>query len=125
MGTISESVIDPSTLGLGDPAREQDCGEQDLVNEVVGLLLIHSSKTRSSYDREALVDWENVYGVKLPPWEEMVVGALVGVVELVDCAPALEAAPSPWVEGPACWVLANPRAFLKVCLIGERKGCSR
>ena len=78
-----------------------------------GPLLIHASKTRSSYDREAQLDWEKLYGVALPPWEELVIGALLGVVELVDCLPASRVDQSPWVEGPACWVLRNPLAFTK------------
>jgi len=78
-----------------------------------GPLLIHASKTRSSYDREATLDWEKMYAVALPKWEELVVGAIVGVVELVDCLPASRVDPSPWVEGPVCWVLANPRAFVE------------
>jgi hypothetical protein len=49
-----------------------------------GPLLIHASKTRTSYDREAQVDWLKVYGVVIPRWEELVVEAIVGVVELVD-----------------------------------------
>ena len=76
-----------------------------------GQLLIHASKTRSSYDREAKVDWPNVSGVALPQWEELVVGPLVGVVELVDCLHVSGVDPSPWVEGPECWVLTNPRPF--------------
>jgi len=36
------------------------------------------------------------------------VGALVGVVDLVDCLQMAAVDPSPWVEGPECWVLANP-----------------
>ncbi len=76
-----------------------------------GPLLIHASKTRKSYDSLAELDWEKVYGVELPKWEELVTGSLVGVVEVVDCLPASEATPSPWVQGPMCWVLANPRAF--------------
>ena len=76
-----------------------------------GPLLIHASKTRSSYDREAQIDWEKVYGVALPPWDELMFGALVGVVELVDCLPVSQVTASPWVEGPVCWVMSNPRAF--------------
>jgi hypothetical protein len=76
-----------------------------------GPLLIHASKTKTSYDREAKLDWLKVYEVDLPTWEELTVGALVGVVELVDCLPVSQVAPSPWVEGPVCWVLANPRLF--------------
>jgi hypothetical protein len=52
-----------------------------------------------------------VYRVALPRWEEIVVGAIVGVEELVDCVPVSSVAASPWLEGPMCWVLANPRMF--------------
>jgi hypothetical protein len=76
-----------------------------------GPLLIHASNTRSSYDRAARLDWSAIYGVTLPKWEELVVGAIVGVVELVNCLPASQVEPSTGVEGPVCWVLANPRAF--------------
>jgi hypothetical protein len=76
-----------------------------------GPLLIHASKTRSSYDREAKLDWLKVYGVALSRWEDLVTGAIVGVVDLVDCLPASQVSPSRWVEGPVCWVLENPRSF--------------
>ena len=78
-----------------------------------GPLLIHASKTRASYDREALRDWESIYGVKLPEWDKLTTGALLGVVKVVDCLPIGEVNPSPWAEGPVCWVLSEPRAFLK------------
>jgi hypothetical protein len=76
-----------------------------------GPLLIHASKTRSSYDREAKLDWLKVYGVELPRWEEMPTGGLLGIVDLVDCLPVNQTVLSPWVEGPVCWVLAKPRPF--------------
>jgi hypothetical protein len=76
-----------------------------------GPLLIHASKTKSSYDREARLDWLKVYGVELPKWEELVAGAILGVVELVDCLQVSGVGPSRWVEGPVCWVLADPRAY--------------
>ena len=84
--------------------------------------MIHASKTRSSYDREAQVDWLKVYGVVIPKWQEMVVGAIVGVVELVDCLPVSGVEPSTWVEGPVCWVLANPRAFTDPALYRGAQG---
>jgi hypothetical protein len=76
-----------------------------------GPLLIHASKNRATYVSEAKRDWLKVYGVKLPKWEELACGAVIGVVELVDCLFASEVESTPWVEGPVCWVLANPRAF--------------
>jgi hypothetical protein len=76
-----------------------------------GPLLIHASKTRLSYDREAQIDWQKVYGVALPKWEEMSTGVLLGIVDLIECLPASQANSSPWVEGPICWVLSNPRVF--------------
>ena len=76
-----------------------------------GPLLIHTSKKKATYDREAKHDWLKLYGVVLPPWHELPTGAIVGVVKLVDCLQASQVDPSPWVEGPVCWVLANPRSF--------------
>jgi hypothetical protein len=33
------------------------------------------------------------------------------VVDLVDCLQVSQVDPCPWVEGPVCWVLSNPRVF--------------
>ena len=77
-----------------------------------GPLLIHASKSRASYDREKLLDWRALYGVDLPPWEELITGAVVGVVDVVDCVSPTSSRAirlNPWTEGPVCWVLANPR----------------
>ena len=55
-----------------------------------------------------------LYGVDLPPWEELVTGAVVGVVDVVDCVSPTSSRAirlNPWTEGPVCWVLANPRPF--------------
>src|SRR5580704_17656926 len=71
-----------------------------------GPLLIHASKARSSYDRGAQIDWAQAYGVASPPWEGLVVGALVGVVDLVECLRASQGTANPLVEGPVCWVLS-------------------
>ena len=79
-----------------------------------GPLLIHASKSRASYDREMQLDWKALYGVDLPPWEELVTGAVVGMVDVVDCVSPTSSRAirlNPWTEGPVCWVLANPRSL--------------
>lgn len=74
-----------------------------------GPLLVHAAKSRASYDREKAFDWREIYGTPIPSWEELITGAVVGVVDVVACLRAAEAPPTPWAEGPWCWVLANPR----------------
>ena len=90
-----------------------------------GPLLIHASKSKGSYKAQAGIDWRATYGVELPEWDSLATGAIVGVVEVLAClalepwkrwqaegSPSAmygEAMASPWVEGPWCWVLANPR----------------
>jgi hypothetical protein len=74
-----------------------------------GPLLIHASKSRRSYDREAALYWPGRYGVALPAWDDLPTGVVVGIVDLVDCLPPVGL--GPWAEGPVCWVLARPRAF--------------
>ena len=86
-----------------------------------GPLLVHASKSRASYDAQSPDIWRERYGVDLPPWDSLVKGAIIGVVELADCVPASGEgltdrqrdwlASHPFTEGPVCWVLKNPRAF--------------
>ena len=81
-----------------------------------GPILVHASKSRASYDREKQLDWKALYGVELPAWEELVTGAVVGVVDVVDCVSPTSSRAirlNPWTEGPVCWVLANPRPLPK------------
>jgi len=45
----------------------------------------------------------------LEPFEELPLGMLLGVVELVDCKPySAEFEDDPFACGPFCWVLENP-----------------
>lgn len=77
-----------------------------------GPLIIHASKSRASYAAQDLAVWRERYGVELPAWDELVTGAIVGVVEVIDCVPVGDlSTSSPWAFGPWCWVLENPRAF--------------
>lgn len=75
-----------------------------------GTLLIHTSKTRSSYDRE-MATWLARFGIDLPPWDDMPKGLLVGSVDLIDCVRVADVASSPWVQGPICWLIKNPVVF--------------
>jgi hypothetical protein len=81
-----------------------------------GPLLIHASKSRASYDRQRPADWA-MAGLILPSWEDLTKGAILGVVDVIDCVQKERDyflpghGPNIWVEGPWLWVLANPRAF--------------
>lgn len=77
-----------------------------------GPLLIHASKSKVSYDRES-AGWRATYGCELPPWEELATGAILGVVDLVDCVPLEQAGGSIWAQGEWCWMLANSRPFAR------------
>ncbi|MCI0703585.1 MAG: ASCH domain-containing protein [Planctomycetia bacterium] len=83
-----------------------------------GPLLIHAARSRKSYDQQDAGMWPSLYGVELPPWEELTTGAILGVVDVVDCVEIGldgdlgEHSASVWaLEGMYGWVLANPRAF--------------
>jgi hypothetical protein len=51
---------------------------------------------------------------ELPPWDELVLGALIGLVEVVDCVPVEEVKDDPFAAGPWCWVLDRPQSFSPV-----------
>ena len=62
----------------------------------------------------------SAYGVALPEWEELVKGAIIGVVDVVDCVRAEEMQVTPWALGPWCWVLANPKPVTPVPYKGNQ-----
>ena len=70
-----------------------------------GPLFIHASKSR---------EWLGTEGdllPTLPPYSDLVYGAIIGVVDVVDCVPVEQVAGDPFAEGPWCWILENPRAI--------------
>ena len=77
-----------------------------------GSILIHASKAPVDLSalpglskllrKEGLIGKEASY--------EPTYGALIGVVDIVDC---VTASSSPWFEGPYGWVLANARRFIE------------
>jgi hypothetical protein len=68
-----------------------------------GPLVIHAGRSRKQL-RSHLED-----GTPVPA--ELAFGAFLGVVDVVDCVAAAELPPGPFLLGPYCWVLANPRPF--------------
>ena len=70
-----------------------------------GALAIHAGRST----RRLLDEWP--HGVAAPRANEFQFGALIGVVDVVDCVPLAEVADDPFASGPWCWVLASPRAL--------------
>jgi len=76
-----------------------------------GPLLIHAGRGKTALEAARIA-------VPTARWTEtdLVYGAIVGIVNVVDCwpidDPRLAQPPySGWAFGPSCWVLAEPRAF--------------
>lgn len=123
------SIHQPWAWAILDPTARKTVENRTWPTSHRGALLIHASKSRASYMREKLIDWPAVYGVPLPPWGTLTTGAILGVVEVVDCLRLAEwrarraagcilaalAEPimtTAWAEGPVCWILENPRQFV-------------
>jgi len=86
-----------------------------------GPLLIHASKSRTSYDGFTPDSWRSEFDCELPEWDDLVKGAIVGVVDLVGCFRFDPTKPinemyAKWSEGPYCWILSNPRSFAEPIL---------
>ena len=67
-----------------------------------GPLIIHAGKSKVRIGD---------YGPDEPSPFEMAFGALLGIVEVVDCVPLEQVAGLAFAEGPMCIIVANPRAF--------------
>jgi len=79
-----------------------------------GPLVIHASKSRRYLEEDFS---ELLPG--LPPWDELDYGALVGVVEVVDCVPLAEVEGDPFAIGPWCWLLSGARGIRPVPCKGQ------
>lgn len=85
-----------------------------------GPLVIHASKgmTRKEYDIAREYMLEGVGIPRVPNRDELNLGAVIGVVDLVD---VVEESDSPWFEGPEIfgkknygWVITNPKPVVPV-----------
>jgi hypothetical protein len=79
---------------------------------VIGTIAIHAG-----YGVDPLEELPR--GVKLPTEDDLVRGAIVGVVDVVD---VVEHHRSKWFSGPLGWVLRNPRRLKKPIFCKGRLG---
>ena len=73
-----------------------------------GPLVIHSGASRA-WMREGLEFLER-RGLR-PKREELVMGSLLGVVQLTDCSGVAQHQANPYAFGPICWEMLQPRRF--------------
>jgi hypothetical protein len=80
-----------------------------------GPLLIHAGKNRARLEAEDPLTWPGKYGIALPPMDHFAFGGIIGMVDLVDVVKREQLpkafANDPFVEGPWCWIMNNPRFF--------------
>jgi hypothetical protein len=79
-----------------------------------GPLMIHASRSR-----RYLGDDYSELLPGLPPVEQLSFGALVGVVEVVDCLLLAEVEHDPLAVGPWCWILRRARLIRPVPFRGQ------
>ena len=74
-------------------------------------IAIHASKTnpKKEYESAQQLISDRDLGITLPPIETLETGAIVGLVDIVDCVTESN---SPWFVGEYGYVLANPRRGL-------------
>lgn len=81
-----------------------------------GPLLVHAGKSKAWY-ADAVEVWADAPPElpalpPLPAWADLAKGAIVGVVDLIDCVHADDyRGDSLWAGDEWLWVLANPRAL--------------
>lgn len=85
----------------------KDIENREWSTRVRGRILIHAGKgmTRDEYDN-AYLDYVDVCGLGLPPFESLDRGGVVGSVDIIDC---VQAHPSAWFCGTWGLVLRDPR----------------
>lgn len=107
--TPALAVLQPwaSAIVLGDKDVENRTWE----TRYRGPLLIHASKRLDHAEVDNLFDLARLRNIPTPgldrvPLEELPLGGVVGIVDLVAC---VRRCPSRWFVGPVGWILRNPR----------------
>jgi hypothetical protein len=81
-----------------------------------GPLLIHASRSLAEFGRGR--DHSRLMP-QLPAIDDLAFGAIIGMVDVVDCIPITEMEPDPFAEGPWCWIVAKPRPVVPVPWTGQ------
>ena len=86
-----------------------------------GRIYIHSGK---ALDKEALLEFRSrktntFFDRDIPDDEQLVRGAIIGEVDIVDC---VKQSTSPWFRGPYGFVLKNPLLYEKSIICIGRLG---
>jgi hypothetical protein len=81
-----------------------------------GPLAVHAGKAEWRGDAICLM----LDGIVLPPEDELIRGAVIGIVDVVDCVRNHD---SPWADdGQYHWVLHNPRALSRPMPLRGQQG---
>ncbi len=75
-----------------------------------GRLLIHASKRLPSVKQYAALRAEYP---ELPERSELVCGAVIGSVNVVDCVPLARVRKDRFAIGPKCWKLSDPKPLAR------------
>lgn len=86
----------------------KDIENRSFVAHKRGTIALHASttQTKKEYAAALALIADRGLGITLPAIEDLVTGAIVGLVDIVDCVTESD---SPWFTGEYGWVLANPR----------------
>src|SRR3954453_10483335 len=83
-----------------------------------GPLGIHAGRSRAEFTEGNRPRFD-ILMPGLPQDDQLAYGAIIGVVDLVEIRPASECPPDPFVQGPFCWIVANPRPIEPVPFAGR------
>ena len=73
---------------------------------VRGLIILHAAKGMTQYEYRSAKEFMATIDVECPDASDLVRGAVIGTVEVVD---VVKEHPSPWFFGPRGLVLRNPK----------------
>lgn len=87
-----------------------------------GPLAIHAAKISAGIDAATLAEME-LRGIVIPPAATLAYGAIVAIVNVVDCVAwedlPRDLADDPFAVGPFCWILEDARAVEPVPIRGK------
>ena len=87
----------------------KDIENRDWSTAFRGQVLIHAGKTMPRrYYEDVQVDVMNRFAIKVPAYEELARGGIVGVATITDC---VSSSTSPWYQGAIGFVMADARSL--------------